>query len=272
METDTTAAQAPETGATTRPLALKVFGIGGAGGNAIDYMAREEFAGVTFVAANTDAQALGSLGVTERLTLGGKLTRGLGTGGDPDLGRQAAEEDQDKIRALCAGADIVCVLAGLGGGTGTGAGPVVARLAREAGALVLGIVTLPFEFEGNRRQRQATMVLRELMSEADGVICLPNQKVLKLVDENTKVQETLKITNELLAQGVRGLWRLLTQTGMINVDFNDLCAVLADGTRRVRWRPSRRAGKTARRKCSKKWPGIRFWKTAMSWPKRTPCW
>ncbi len=218
--------QTPESSALGRKLTLKVFGVGGAGGNAIDYMARQDFDGVTFTALNTDAQALLNMSVEQRLTLGAKLTRGLGTGGDPDMGRAAAEEDVDKLRAMCAGADIVCVVAGLGGGTGTGAGPVVARVAKESGALVLGIVTLPFEFEGSRRQRQAQLGLRNLKAAADGVICLPNQKVFKLIDENTSVQEALKITNELLAQGVRGIWRLLSHTGMINVDFNDLCAVL----------------------------------------------
>ncbi len=215
-----------EIGTTGKKFSLKVFGVGGGGGNAIDYMARQEFAGVSFMAVNTDAQALSQLGVAGRMTLGAKLTRGLGTGGDPEMGRAAAEEDTEKIRALCAGADVVCVVAGLGGGTGTGAGPVVARLAKESGALVLGIATLPFEFEGARRLRQAQLGLRDLKAEADGVICLPNQKVFKLIDENTSVNEALKITNELLAQGVRGIWRLLTQTGLINVDFNDLCAVL----------------------------------------------
>jgi cell division protein FtsZ len=218
--------QPAETGATERKFTLKVFGVGGAGGNAIDYMTRQDFAGVNFMAINTDAQALAQLGVIEKLTLGAKLTRGLGTGGDPEMGRAAAEEDIEKIRAMCAGADVICVVAGLGGGTGTGAGPVVARLAKESGALVLGIATLPFEFEGARRGRQALMGLRDLKNEADGVICLPNQKVFKLIDENTSVNEALKITNELLAQGVRGIWRLLTHTGLINVDFNDLCAVL----------------------------------------------
>jgi cell division protein FtsZ len=224
MEPDTN--PTPDKGALEKKFSLKVLGVGGAGGNAIDYMSRQDFAGVHFVAINTDAQALLNLGVAERLTLGAKLTRGLGAGGDPDLGRAAAEEDVEKIRSLCAGADIVCVVAGMGGGTGTGAGPVVARLAKETGALVLGIVTLPFEFEGSRRQRQAQLGLRELKAAADGVICLPNQKVFKLIDENTSVNEALKITNDLLAQGVRGIWRLLTQTGLINVDFNDLCAVL----------------------------------------------
>jgi cell division protein FtsZ len=215
-----------ESSPLAKKFTLKVFGVGGAGGNAVDYMARQDLVGVSFTAINTDAQALARAKVSARVTLGAKLTRGLGAGGDPELGRKAAEEDLETIRGLCAGADIICVVAGLGGGTGTGAGPVIARLAREAGALVLGIVTLPFEFEGGRRQRQAQLGLRELKAEADGVICLPNQRVFKLIDENTSVNEALKITNELLAQGVRGIWRLLTQTGLINVDFNDLCAVL----------------------------------------------
>ena len=216
----------PVTRAEGKKFTVKVIGVGGAGGNAVEYMAKQDFAGVGFSAINTDAQALAQLSVANRLTLGEKLTRGLGTGGDPEMGRAAAEEDVDKIRLLANGADIVCVVAGLGGGTGTGAGPVVARLARENGALVLGIVTLPFDFEGSRRQRQAQLGLRELKNQADGVICLPNQKVFKLIDENTSVNEAMKITNELLAQGVRGIWRLVTHTGLINVDFNDLCAVL----------------------------------------------
>lgn len=216
----------PAGGTEGRKFLVKVIGVGGAGGNAVEYMAKQDYAGVSFTAVNTDAQALGQLTLAGKLALGEKLTRGLGTGGDPEIGRAAAEEDVEKLKALCAGADILCVVAGLGGGTGTGAGPVVARLARESGALVLGIVALPFEFEGSRRQRQAQLGLRELKAEADGVICLPNQKVLKLIDEKTSVNEALKITNELLAQGVRGIWRLVTQTGLINVDFNDLCAVL----------------------------------------------
>jgi len=205
---------------------LKVFGIGGAGGNAVDYMSSQEMAGIDFMAINTDTRALGGLQLARRMTLGQKLTRGLGTGGDPEMGRAAAQEDVEAIRGWCSGADVICVVAGLGGGTGTGAGPVIAALARETGALVLALVTLPFEFEGTRRQRQAQLGLRDLKAAADCVICLPNQKVFRIIDENTCVPEALKITNELLAQGVRGVWRLLTRTGMINVDFNDLCAVV----------------------------------------------
>ncbi|WP_160164587.1 cell division protein FtsZ [Pedosphaera parvula] len=216
----------PEAAPIGKKFSLKVIGVGGAGGNATEYMSQQTYEGISFLAINTDAQALNQLGVAEKIVLGSKLTRGLGTGGDPDMGRAAAEEDIDRIRGLVAGADVVCVVAGMGGGTGTGAAPVVAKLAKEGGALVLGIVTLPFEFEGSRRGRQAQLGLRDLKSEADGVICLPNQKVFKLIDENTSVNEALKITNEFLAQGVRGIWRLLNQTGLINVDFNDLCAVL----------------------------------------------
>ena len=220
------ASNAQETTAADKKFSLRVFGVGGGGGNAVDYMATQDFGDVSFMAVNTDAKALGQLKLPQKMALGAKLTRGLGTGGDPEMGKAAAEEDVEKIRGLCAGADVVFVVAGLGGGTGTGAGPVVARLAKESGALVLGITTLPFEFEGARRQRQAQLGLRDLKSAADGVICLPNQKVFKLIDEKTSVNEAMAITNEFLAQGVRGIWRLLTQTGMINVDFNDLCAVV----------------------------------------------
>ncbi len=228
MDKESQTNHAPEETADGKKFSLKVFGVGGGGGNAVDYMAAQDFGGVSFMAINTDARALGQLKLAGKMALGAKLTRGLGTGGDPEMGKAAAAEDMEKIRGLCAGADVVFVVAGLGGGTGTGAGPVVAKLAKESGALVLGITTLPFEFEGARRQRQAQLGLRHLKEAADGVICLPNQKVFKLIDEKTSVNEAFKITNEFLAQGVRGIWRLLTQTGMINVDFNDLCAVLRE--------------------------------------------
>jgi cell division protein FtsZ len=163
--------------------------------------------------------------VETKVVLGAKSTRGLGSGGDPERGRAAAEEEIEQLRDLCTGADVVFVVAGLGGGTGTGAGPVVARVAKEAGALVLGVVVLPFDCEGTRRQRQAQLGLQELKEAADGVICLPNQKVFKLIDENTSLLEAFAITNELVAQGVRGIWRLLARPGLINVDYADLCSV-----------------------------------------------
>jgi len=206
-------------------LSIKALGIGGAGCNAVNHLASEALPGLSFAVMNTDGAALARSAVETRLVLGAKSTRGLGAGGDPQLGQAAAEEDTASIRALCEGADIVFVIAGLGGGTGTGASPVVARLAKEAGALVLGIVMLPFDCEGLRRQRQATIGLHELKGMADGVICLPNQKVFKLIDEKTSLLEAFHLTNELVAQGVRGIWRLLSRPGLINVDFADLCAV-----------------------------------------------
>src|SRR5256885_4838774 len=210
----------------SRELRLKVFGVGGAGCNAVEHFAHSEFAGVEFAAVNTDVQALLDLSVGCVVPLGATLTRGLGAGGDPEVGRAAAEEDAEKLCQLCAGAEVVVIVTGLGGGTGTGASPVLARAAKEAGALVLAIATLPFECEGARRRSQAQAGLEELKETADAVLCLPNQRVIKLINENTSLIETFKITNDLLAQGLRGIWRLLTRAGIINVDFADLCAVV----------------------------------------------
>ena len=206
-------------------LSIKVIGVGGAGCNAVNHLASESLAGISFAVLNTDAAALGQSAVETQLVLGAKSTRGLGAGGDPEQGQAAAEEDIEPIRSLCQGADMIFVVAGLGGGTGTGASPVVARIAREAGALVLGVVMLPFDCEGHRRQRQALLGLHELKGVADGVICLPNQKVFKLIDQKTSLLEAFHLTNELVAQGVRGIWRLLSRPALINVDFADLCAV-----------------------------------------------
>lgn len=208
-----------------KSFAIRVLGVGGAGCNAVNHLARENFPGVSFAVMNTDAPALAQSPVETKVNLGAKSTRGLGAGGDPERGRAAAEEDTVKIRALCEDADVVFVVAGMGGGTGTGASPVVARIAKETGALVLSIVMLPFDCEGSRRTRQAHLGLHELKGAADGVICLPNQRVFKLIDENTSLLEAFQITNELVAQGVRGIWRLLSRPGLINVDFADLCSV-----------------------------------------------
>ena len=211
--------------AIKKKIVLKVFGLGGAGCNAAGFACQAGFAGVEFLAANTDSRSLEACAVPAKFVLGAGRTHGLGTGGDPELGRAAAEEDVEKVRSFCAGADIIFILAGLGGGTGTGAAPVFARVARESGALVLALVTLPFEFEGDRRQFQAQTGLQRLKADADAVICLPNQKLFKMLDENTTVLEGFKISNSLLAEGLRGIWRMLTQTGLINVDFADLCSV-----------------------------------------------
>lgn len=207
------------------PCAIKVIGVGGAGGNAVSHLAAQEFPGVAFAALHTDAKALRQFHAGAKLNLGSRQMRGLGAGGDPARGRAAAEEDEAAIRSLVADTDIVFIVAGLGGGTGTGASPVVARIAKECGALVLAIVITPFEVEGGRRMRQAQLGLQELKGAADGVIVLPNQRMFKLVDEKTPLVEALQITNEIIAQGVRAIWRLLSRPGLINVSFADLCAV-----------------------------------------------
>ena len=204
---------------------IRVLGVGGAGCNAVTHIARTPFEGVEFIALNTDASALAQSTVQNKIVLGEKLTRGMGAGGDPERGRAAAEEDAAKIKAICEGADVVFIAAGMGGGTGTGASPVIARIAKECGALVLGMLVLPFDWEGGRRQRQAQLGLHEMKGAADGIICLPNQKLFKLIDEKTSMVETFAITHELLAQGVRGIWRMLMRPGLINVDFADLCSV-----------------------------------------------
>jgi cell division protein FtsZ len=208
-----------------RSFRIKVFGVGGAGCNAVNHISRAPFDGVEFIALNTDAAALRQLPIANKIVLGEKLTRGMGAGGDPERGRSAADEDAVKLKALCEGADVVFIAAGMGGGTGTGASPVLARIAKESGALVLGMLILPFEWEGGRRQRQAQLGLHEMKAATDGVICLPNQKLFKLIDEKTSLVETFALTHDLLAQGVRGIWRMLMRPGLINVDFADLCSV-----------------------------------------------
>ena len=213
------------TAAVKRNFRIKMFGVGGAGCNAVNHIARTPFEGVEFFALNTDAAALAQLSVQHKIALGEKLTRGMGAGGDPERGRGAAEEDAAKLKSLCEGADVVFIAAGMGGGTGTGASPVIARIAKECGALVLGMVILPFEWEGARRQRLGNLGLHAVKEAADGVICLPNQKLFKLIDEKTSLVETFAITHELLSQGVRGISRMLLRPGLINVDFADLCSV-----------------------------------------------
>jgi cell division protein FtsZ len=212
--------------APQKSLSVKVFGVGNAGANVLELIIQGGMPGGGFAVVNTDPQCLASSLASEKVNLETKLLRGLGTGGDPERGRAVAEEQSCKLKSLCQGADVIFVLAGLGGGAGTGISPVLARAAKEAGALVLAFVTLPFTCEGVRRHRLAQHGLAELKAAADGVICLPNQKVFKFIDENTSVLETFNITNQLLADAVRGIWRLLTHTGLIEIHFADLAALL----------------------------------------------
>ncbi|MCX6910462.1 MAG: cell division protein FtsZ [Verrucomicrobia bacterium] len=212
---------------------ILVLGVGGGGCNALDRVAMDglppaEAGGHAeantphLVAINTDLQALSSSLCSEKFQLGLKTTFGLGAGGDPAVGRKAAMEDRDRIAELLRGADMVFIAAGLGGGTGSGAGPLVAQLAREAGALTLGFVTLPFEFEGERRCEQAAAALGEFKRAADAVICVPNDKLFEMAGERASVLDVFRMADDLLAEGVRALWRMLTKPGLINRDFNDL--------------------------------------------------
>ncbi len=211
-----------------KAITVKVFGVGGAGINVLELLLKSGLPGVGFVAVDTDAGPVAASGVSERLHLENPLLRGLGSGGDPERGRALAEEQLPRLKALCEGADVIFLLAGLGGGAGTGIGPVLARAGKEAGALVLGFVTTPFQCEGSRRQQLARNGLAELRSAADGAICLPNEKMFKMIDENTSARETFRITNEFLATGVRGIWRLLLHKGLIEIHFSDLAALLRD--------------------------------------------
>jgi cell division protein FtsZ len=207
---------------------IKIIGVGGAGVSLLDALNTEEFAGASFAAVNTDAPSLAASSAAVKIHLETKLLRGLGTGGDPDRGRAIAEEQFVTLKTACDGADVVFIIAGLGGGAGSGISPVLARAAKETGALVLAFVTLPFVCEGNRRQQQAQQSLEQLKSVADGVICLPSQKTFKLIDENTSVLDTFRITGGLLVEGVRGVWQLLTRPGLIQIHFDDLCALVRD--------------------------------------------
>jgi cell division protein FtsZ len=206
-------------------LRITVIGVGNAGGNAVERMARNGFGSVRLIAVSTHAQVLGRTGVPEKLVLASRLRHGLGTGGDPEQGRAAAEADREVLRGLCEGADIIFVVAGLGGGTGSGAAPVIAQMAKETGALVLGVVMLPFDWEGTRRRCQAQESLLWLQAKADSVICISNQRLFTLIDETTSVAGTFDIINSFVEEGVRSIWRLLTQPSLIPVDFADLCAV-----------------------------------------------
>lgn len=226
MKTKTQDSTAVAEVAQTRTI--KMFGIGGAGVVLLDAVNQEEFAGANFVAIDTDAQSLAVSTAAVKIQLETRLLRGLGTGGDPERGRALAEEQFSTLQSACEGADVVLILAGLGGGAGSGIAPVLARAAKESGALVLAFVTLPFMCEGNRRQQQAQQSLEQLKSTADGVICLPGQKTFKLIDENTSVLDTFRITGGLLIEGVRGVWQLLTRPGLIQIHFNDLCALVRD--------------------------------------------
>jgi cell division protein FtsZ len=206
---------------------IKVFGLGGGGGNAINTMIEEGLSGVEFISANTDAQALEKNLAPLKIQLGAKLTKGLGAGADPEVGRQAAQEDRDILRESLMGADMVFMTVGLGGGTGTGGGPVLAEVAREVGALTVAVVTRPFAFEGATRRRQAEIGLKELRSIVDTIIVIPNEKLLLIAGKEMRFVEAFRKVDEVLYQAVRGISELVTKPGYINLDFADVKTIMS---------------------------------------------
>lgn len=205
-----------------------VIGVGGGGGNAVDRMITDEIRSITFVSVNTDLQALKSSNANMRIPLGTKLTKGLGAGGNPEIGKKAAEESSEEIKRILAGADMVFITAGMGGGTGTGATPIIASLARELGILTVGVVTKPFNFEGKKRMKNAINGIEELKKSVDTLLVIPNQKLLEIADQNITLVEAFKKADESLSQGVQGISDLISSPGMINLDFADVRTIMKD--------------------------------------------
>jgi cell division protein FtsZ len=211
----------------TEPV-LRVVGVGGAGVNAVNRMIEAEVEGVEFLAVNTDTQSLEQSAANNRLHIGSDITRGLGSGSNPDLGRAAAMEDYDELKSLLKGSDMVFITAGAGGGTGTGAAPVVARISREVGALTVGIVTKPFSFEGARRGEQADQGVEELAREVDTLIVIPNARLLTVLDKSTSMVDAFRVADDVLRQGVQGISDLITLPGLINLDFADVRTIMSE--------------------------------------------
>ncbi len=208
---------------------MKVVGVGGGGGNAVNRMIDERLSGVEFISVNTDAQALMTNKADGKVQIGKKLTRGLGAGARPEIGRQAIEENRDDVLRVLDGADLVFVTCGMGGGTGTGAAPIIAQLARDVGALTVGIITKPFLFEGRKRMRQAEIGIAEMRKHVDTMIVVPNERLLAVVGKNVPFQEALKKADEVLLHATQGISTLVSVTGLVNVDFADVRTVMQNG-------------------------------------------
>ena len=205
---------------------IKVIGIGGGGGNAVNRMIEAKLQGVKYISANTDAQVLAFSNAEHKIQIGSGITKGLGSGSNPDIGRRAVEEDKDKISKALEGADMVFITAGMGGGTGTGGAPLVAQIAKDLGALTVGVVTKPFSFEGHRRMRQAEEGIKLLKEKVDTLIVIPNDRLLQVVDENTPLLEAFKVSDEVLLHGVQGITDIVVEPGLINVDFADVKMII----------------------------------------------
>ena len=225
---DSTKKQAEEKGPEAFAR-IKVIGVGGGGTNAVNRMIDEGIQGVEFIAVNTDAQALMLAKAPMRVRLGDKLTRGLGAGGDPEIGRKAAEESADELYNVLKGSDMCFVTAGMGGGTGTGAAPVVAQIAKESGALTIGVVTRPFTFEGMRRLQSADIGIGKLKEHADTLIAIPNDRLLQVADKRASLQDAFRLADDVLHQGIQGISELITIPGLINLDFADVRAIMSEG-------------------------------------------
>jgi len=208
---------------------IKVIGVGGAGTNAVNRMIAEGLRGVEFIAVNTDAQALLMSEAPQRVRIGDKLTRGLGAGGRPEIGQRAAEESAEQLRELVVGADMVFITCGMGGGTGTGAAPVIAGLAKGNGALTIGVVTRPFSFEGSRRQKVAEEGIENLKNNVDTLIVIPNDRLLELVDKKVSMTQAFRLADDVLRQGIQGISELITVPGLINLDFEDVRTIMSEG-------------------------------------------
>ncbi|WP_031513439.1 cell division protein FtsZ [Desulfofalx alkaliphila] len=207
---------------------IKVIGVGGGGNNAVNRMIAAGLKGVEFISVNTDAQALQLAQSSSRIQIGAKLTKGLGAGANPEIGKKAAEESREEIQEALKGADMVFVTAGMGGGTGTGAAPVVAEVAKEIGALTVGVVTKPFTFEGRKRLNQAEFGINELKSKVDTLITIPNDRLLQVIDKHTSIVEAFRIADDVLRQGVQGISDLIAVPGLINLDFADVKTIMKD--------------------------------------------
>jgi cell division protein FtsZ len=208
---------------------IRVVGVGGGGCNAVDRMIDEGMQGVDFVAINTDAQALMLSKAHTRVRIGDKLTRGLGSGGDPEIGKKASEESAEELYEVLKGSDMVFVTAGIGGGTGTGASPVISQISREVGALTIGVVTRPFTFEGAKRQKSAEVGIANLKEQADTLIVIPNDRLLQIVDKRASLQDAFRVADDVLRQGIQGISELITVPGLINLDFADVRTIMSEG-------------------------------------------
>ncbi len=217
------------TGHPESPAQIKVIGVGGGGQNAVNRMIAEAMQGIEFIAVNTDQQALMLSQAPVRIRLGDKVTRGLGAGGNPNQGEKAAEESSDEIYSVIKGADMVFITAGMGGGTGTGAAPVIARIAKEQGALTIGVVTRPFSFEGTPRQRAAEAGIERLKEHVDTLIVIPNDRLLDIVDKRASLSQSFRVADDVLRQGIQGISEVITTPGLINLDFADVRAIMSEG-------------------------------------------